>query len=108
MSITTQNRWDSFEKLDNKRLCDLIISTLSDNVESGLTAREIAVILYNQGYIRSNERQATQPRLTELVDAEKVLVVGKRLDNMTRRKVAVYSVADSYLQKEKVIDDTTN
>ena len=92
MSITTETRWESFEKLDKKRLYDLIISTLMD-VKEGLTAREIAVILYNKGYIKSNERQATHPRLTELVDANRVAVIGKKLDEISQRHVAIYSIA---------------
>lgn len=94
MSITTDTRWDSFVKLDKKRMYDLIISTLRDNNKNGLTARETAVILYNQGHIKSNERQATQPRFTELVDKGIVKVVGKRLDNISMRNVAVYSIAN--------------
>ena len=100
MSITTDNRWESFEKIDKKRLQDLIISALIDNAKDGLTAREISVILYNKGYIRSNERQATQPRLTELVDEGRVVVIGKRLDSITLKNVAVYSVVDINTRKD--------
>lgn len=92
MSITTDTRWESFEKLDRKRLYDLIISTLIKNDENGLTAREIAVILYNQGFVINNDRQAVQPRLTELVDRNVVKVIGKRFDNITERNVAVYTL----------------
>jgi len=92
MSITTDNRWDSFEKVDRKRMYDLIVSTLLHDGKNGLTAREIAVILYNQGFLISNDRQATQPRLTELVDKNIVKVIGKKLDNITQRNVAVYTL----------------
>lgn len=93
MFITTETRRESYEKLDKKRLYDLIISTLMENNQNGLTAREIAVILYNKGYIKSNERQATAPRLTELVDANRAVVIGKRLDDISLKNVAVYSIA---------------
>lgn len=95
MSITTDNRFESFEKIDRKRLYDLIIYTLRCNSKNGLTAREIAIILYNQGYIRSNDRQATHPRLTELVDKGIVEVVGKKIDEISLRNVAVYSIIDA-------------
>lgn len=94
MSITTDNRFESFEKVDRKRLYDLIIHTLRCNTKNGLTAREIAVILYNQGYIKSNDRQATQPRLTELVDKGIVEVVGKKIDEISLKNVAVYSIVN--------------
>lgn len=93
MSITTDTRFESFEKLDKNGLYSLILSTLNDNKEKGLTAREVAIILYNKGLLRSNERQATAPRLTELVDDGKVVIIGKRLDEISLRKVAVYTIA---------------
>lgn len=92
MSITTDTRFESLEKLDRSGLYNLILSTLHDNKENGLTAREVAVILYNQGLSRSNERQATAPRLTELVDDGRVVIIGKRFDEISLRNVAVYTI----------------
>lgn len=92
MSITTDTRFESLEKLDRNGLYNLILSTLYDNKENGLTAREVAVILYNQGLLRSNERQATAPRLTELVDDGRVVIIGKRFDEISLRNVAVYTI----------------
>lgn len=92
MSITTDTRFESLEKLDRSGLYNLILSTLHDNKENGLTAREVAVIFYNQGLLRSNERQATAPRLTELVDDGRVVIIGKRFDEISLRNVAVYTI----------------
>jgi len=92
LSITTDTRFESLEKLDRNGLYSLILSTLHDNKENGLTAREVAVILYNQGLLRSNERQATAPRLTELVDDGRVVIIGKRFDEISLRNVAVYTI----------------
>ena len=92
MSITTDTRFESLDKLDRNGLYKLILSTLHDNKENGLTAREVAVILYNQGLLRSNERQATAPRLTELVDDGRVVIIGKRFDEINLRNVAVYTI----------------
>lgn len=92
MSITTDTRFESLEKLDRSGLYNLILSTLHDNKENGLTAREVAIILYNQGLLRSNERQATAPRLTELVDDGRVVIIGKRFDEISLRNVAVYTI----------------
>lgn len=92
MSITTDTRFESLEKLDRNGLYNLILSILHDNKENGLTAREVAVILYNQGLLRSNERQATAPRLTELVDDGRVVIIGKRFDEISLRNVAVYTI----------------
>lgn len=94
MSITTQNRIESYEQVDKGRMYDLILSTLHNHKDKGLTARETAIILYNQGMIISNERQATQPRFTELVDKGVVKVVGKKKDAVTNRNVAVYTLVN--------------
>ncbi len=92
MSITTDTRWESFEKLDRKTMYNLILNTLKAYEKDGLTARELAVKLYNQGLIKSNERQATAPRLTELVDEGILVVIGKRVDAISRKNVAVYTL----------------
>ena len=92
MSITTDTRWESFEKLDRQTMYNLILNTLESYKEDGLTARELAVKLYNQGFIKSNERQATAPRLTELVDEGILVVIGKRVDEISRKNVAVYTL----------------
>lgn len=93
MSISADTRFESYQKVDKNRMYGLILSTLKEHEQNGLTARELAVILYNQGHIKSNERQATAPRLSELVDDEKVVVIGKRLDDISLKNVAVYSLA---------------
>lgn len=92
MSITTDTRLDSYNQLDKQTMYDLILNTLKEHKEEGLTAREIAIKLYDKGLIRSNERQATQPRLTELVDNNVLIVIGKRMDEITHRNVAIYTI----------------
>lgn len=92
MSITTETRWESFEKLKRKRLCDLIVHTLSEDKQNGMTAREIATVLYNDGLAFSNDRQAVQPRLTELIEKGLVKVICKKYDDITQRNVAVYTL----------------
>lgn len=55
-----------------------------------MTAREIA---YKLNY---KDLNAVKPRLTELVQAGLVEVVGKRFDEMTQRKVSVYRAVIPY------------
>lgn len=55
-----------------------------------LTAREIAVVLHRQGYIPYPIRQATAPRLTELELAQRVAVVGVKIDEESHKTVSVY------------------
>lgn len=102
MSITTDNRFDSYIKVDKTKLYGMIINTLKENNCNSMTAREIAIVLNNKGLIINNDRQAVQPRLTELVDKNIVEVVGKKFDSITKRNVAVYSLVlgDTYAQND--------
>lgn len=59
---------------------------------SELTAREIAVVLWRNGYIPLAIRQATAPRLTELVSCGKVEVVGSKIDEESKKTVSIYKV----------------
>lgn len=86
-SITRETRKASHEKTDKRKLYELVLETLGD---SELTAREIAVEMHEHGVLPFPERAIIQPRITELVEAGKLEVTGKRLDYVTDRKVAVY------------------
>ena len=99
MSITTDTRWKSFEKIQDSDLPEMIIEVLKQARAkgiSGMTAREIAVVLKNQGLVRVAERQTTAPRITELIDAGKVKAVGKVRDESTNRNVATFMLTDEH------------
>jgi hypothetical protein len=57
-----------------------------------MTAREIAGELHRRGITATDERNFSAPRLTELRDAGKVAVIGKKLCDHTGRNVAVWAV----------------
>ncbi len=92
MSITSDTRFDSMKRIDKTRMYSMIIAVLKTASDEGLTARECSAVLYNQGKIYDNNRQATAPRLTELEDKGVVQIIGKRLDSVTNRNVAVYAL----------------
>ena len=92
--ITQQTRRESLEKVSRSRLYSMIIDALNE-YPSGLTAREIAHILYQKGAVLHRDRQAVQPRLTELAAKEIIAVSGKRFDSETNRNVAVYIIFKS-------------
>lgn len=93
MSITTDTRFESMKRINKNKMYSLIISALKTCPETGLTARECALLLYNQGKILDHNRQATAPRLTELEDKGVVELIGKRFDDLTGRMVGVYALA---------------
>jgi len=94
--ITEQTRTDSYEALDAatiyRHITDISRGILPDGEGEieGMTAREIAEEMYKRHYIPYPVRQAAAPRLTELERVGVVEVVGKKLDEQTGRKVAVY------------------
>lgn len=93
MSITKQTRRESYEKLDNATIYSRIINILEGGRE--LTAKEIALIMYERHYIPFPVRQAVAPRLTELEEKGIVEAAGKAYDHETKRSVALYRLVRS-------------
>ena len=75
--ITIETRQLSFEDIKPKQ--KMRYQQILDRLCCGnKTAKEIAVELYELGYIPSTERNYTAPRLTELESMEYVEVVDKK------------------------------
>ncbi len=91
--ITEETRLESYNKIIPKQPVryDQIIYILRNNPE-GLTAKEIAVKLYELKLIPSTERNFVSPRLTELLKKGKVQTIGKRVCKYSNRKVAVFKI----------------
>ncbi len=91
--ITEETRLESYNKIIPKQPVryDQIIYILRNNPE-GLTAKEIAVKLYELKLIPSTERNFVSPRLTELLKKGKVQTIGKRVCKYSNRKVAAFKI----------------
>ena len=91
--ITEETRRESYQKIIPKQPIryDQIIDILKNN-PAGMTAKEIAVKLYELKLIPSTERNFVSPRLTELVKQGKVETVGKKICQYCNRKVAVFRI----------------
>lgn len=87
--ITKETRIQSYRQTEKQPLRQLVLDALGSNE---LTAREIAVEMYNRGLLPYPARAIIQPRITELVEAGVIEAVGMKLDTETERKVAVYKV----------------
>lgn len=92
MSITEETRRESYQLVDTQTLYQKIVSQFKATGKS-YTARDLAVILYEQGLVQFPMRQAVAPRLTELEACGTLEVCGKAYDELTRRKVALYRLA---------------
>lgn len=93
---TLDTRAEAHEKVDKKKRYSQIIDcfrTASKNgngCKIGLTAKEIAVMMCQKGYIPTSERNFSAPRLTEMAQAGIVEPIGKVVCRYTGHKVAVY------------------
>ena len=84
--ITTETRRESHKKTDKVTRQFVILDTLGNEE---MTAREIA---YKLHYTDLN---AVKPRITELMKLGRIEAVGKKLDSVTNRMVAIYRRTNS-------------
>ena len=88
-STTLETRQLSFTDIQDKKKkrYEQILNRLSNRE---MTAKEIAVEMFELGMIASTERNYTAPRLTELEKMGYVEVIGKKKCEWTGKMVAVY------------------
>lgn len=87
----SENRHDSNESV-NKSLRYRQIKSILRTRKRGLTAKQIAVLMYKNGFIPTAERNFSAPRLTELCEKGIVEPIGKTLCEYTGKKVTVYAL----------------
>lgn len=88
-NTTLETRQLSFTDIQDKKKkrYEQILNRLSNRE---MTAKEIAVEMFELGMIASTERNYTAPRLTELEQMGYVEVIGKKKCEWTGKMVAVY------------------
>lgn len=89
-TTTMQTRRESLEKVNTNVREQQILEILSDGIER--TAREVAFEMCERGFTNTVERNNASPRLTNLLEKRKVIIVGKTLDHTTGKRVAVYRI----------------
>ncbi|MDL2287983.1 DNA gyrase [Oscillospiraceae bacterium OttesenSCG-928-F05] len=93
MSIPNETRRESYHIIiaSTETRRNLILGILGNRE---MTAHEIAEELHKRGFTPHYERNFAAPRLTELKQAGKIVAVGKRYCEKTRRNVVVWARAD--------------
>ena len=86
--ITTETRQMSFNDIQDKTKIRYI--QILNRLDKPKTAKELAVELFDLGFIPSTERNYTAPRLTELERMRYVRAIGKKKCEYTGKTVAVY------------------
>lgn len=95
---TIETRADANETVDRPKRYSQILecfmtSSRNNNGESmGMTAKEIAVMMWRKGYIPTSERNFTAPRLTEMSKKGIVEPIGRKKCNWTGHTVTVYAL----------------
>ena len=87
---TFETRHEANESVDKEKRYKQIIEVLTGGKQ--MTAKEIAVEMYNKGYIPTSERNFTAPRLTEMSYKGIVEPIGKTRCEYTGKKVSVYKL----------------
>ena len=86
--ITYETRQLSFEDIQDKKKARY--NQILNRLDKPKTAKEIAVELFDLGFIPSTERNYTAPRLTELEKMGYVRAIDKKKCSYTGKTVAVY------------------
>lgn len=86
--ITEETRQMSFNDIQDKTKIRYV--QILNRLDEPKTAKELAVELFELGYIPSTERNYTAPRLTELEKMGYVKAIDKKKCKYTGKKVAVY------------------
>lgn len=90
---TLETRATANEQVNKNLRYKQILEIMGETLD-GMTAREIAREMYLKGYIPTDERNFTAPRLTELGRAGVVEPIGKKICTWTSRKVTVWGLCD--------------
>lgn len=89
---TLSTRAEAYDSVDKQKRYEQIIECLEVRP---MTAKEIAVMMCNKGYIPNTERNFTAPRLTELSKEGVVEPFAKKRCDYTGKTVAVYRLRDT-------------
>lgn len=89
MIITYDTRAEAHEQVDKARRYFEILEILGNKE---MTAKEIAVEMHKKGYIPTDERNFTAPRLTELSIKGIVEPIGKKTCEYTGKTVSIYKI----------------
>lgn len=90
MIITYENRNLANESVDKQLRYMQILGVLDGGKE--MTAKEIAVEMNKRGYIPTDERNFTSPRITELLYKGILDVAGKKKCQYTGKTVTIFKV----------------
>lgn len=90
--ITLETRGEAYESVDKAKRYGQILECLKETPK--MTAKEIAVRMWEKGYTPTSERNFTAPRLTEMSQMGLVEPIGKMKCQYTGKTVTVYDIRE--------------
>lgn len=96
--VTLSNRAEAHEQVDKQKRYTQILECLNERPRQ--TAKQIAVMMFEKGYIPNSERNFTAPRLTELSKEGVVEPIGKIKCEYTGKSVAVYQIRKEEIREQ--------
>lgn len=90
--VQTNTRAEAHESVDKNKRYLQILECLAEKPKQ--TAKELAIMMCEKGYIPTSERNFTAPRLTELSHNGVVEAVGKVKCEYTGKTVSVYELRE--------------
>lgn len=90
--VTMETRSAAYEEVDKTERYRQIIECLEECPK--MTAKQIAVRMWEKGYIPTDERNFAAPRLTELAKKGVVDTVGKMRCQWTGKTVTLYQLRE--------------
>lgn len=82
-----ETKIDSYNQIDVKQRQEQVLEVLGDEM---LTAKEIAVRMFEKGYTNNDDRNNASPRLNELLNQDLVEIYGKKTCEYSGKTVAVF------------------
>lgn len=82
-----ETKIDSYNQIDTKQRQEQVLEVLGNEM---LTAKEIAVRMYEKGYTTNDDRNNASPRLNELVNSGLVVIYGKKKCEYSGKTVAMF------------------
>lgn len=99
--ICLDNQKEANEKVDRKRRYRQILSVMEE-INEPMTAKQIALCMYNRGMSYTDDRNISSPRLTELENENKVEVVGKTKCEHSGKTVSLYKICENRKEENNV------
>lgn len=100
--INEETRREAFKDLDIREKQKQVLECLGNKE---MTVREVLKEMLKRGYTTIYDRNEVAPRMTELFQKRKLVIVAKKVDEETGKSTAVYRNVSALMDKEEVIEN---